>query len=480
MPDATPNDSPGVVRMSTAALSVGCALIALVALADLAVRAALRLEIRWDTFAYHVPFDALRGGLSIPYEMSDTVKGLYEGFPPLPHLMQGALWRLTGSLNATGVVNYLAFAAFLTYSHVVLRARFWIVGLIALTAPMVLIHTTVSYIDLFGNSLLAIGASSCLYVYLFPDRRSRVPMIGAHVGLVGAAWSKYQLVPVAALLFCLLLVVSLRWAHRAGSSRRYVAILFLVAATIAAVPYAKNLVEYGNPLWPIRLPGNVFPYQVDVLADLAQKPPPLKDYSTPQLFVNSLLEIDHPTHYDYRPRWIIDQGNSFIAFRMGGFWGTGVVIYVTAMVAALASFSVLGLIAFLPQSHELRYYLFIPLTWAAAIGMLYPHLAKRLPTVAPFFLALVLGLFLYMASENWTHYEVTRVDYLEAAREWGATEWWPRFERGERYCAVDMLPIGILLTGPTMSEYSIVDRSSAALCPAGSIVVTKDGVGARK
>ena len=75
MPDAKRNALPGAVRTSTAALALGCALLALVALADLAVRAALRSEIRWDTFAYHVPFDPLRGGLPVPYEMNDTVSG---------------------------------------------------------------------------------------------------------------------------------------------------------------------------------------------------------------------------------------------------------------------------------------------------------------------------------------------------------------------------------------------------------------------
>lgn len=176
------------VERAITVLSAGCALIALAALADLAVRAAVRLELRWDTFMYHIPFAALRGGLRIPYDMNETMGARYQGFPPLPHLLQGMLWRLTGSINATGVVNYLAFVAFLAYCHIALKARFWLVALIALSAPMVLIHTTVSYVDLFGNSLLAIGISSCLYLYLFPERSSR------SVLLWGAAewWDKLE------------------------------------------------------------------------------------------------------------------------------------------------------------------------------------------------------------------------------------------------------------------------------------------------
>src|ERR1700680_3823688 len=67
-------------------LTVVCAVVATLALVDLAVRSAMRLEIRWDTFSYHLPFAAIRGGLWIPYDMNDTIRPLFEGFPPLPDL----------------------------------------------------------------------------------------------------------------------------------------------------------------------------------------------------------------------------------------------------------------------------------------------------------------------------------------------------------------------------------------------------------
>lgn len=481
------------VAKATSALSLASALIVMVALADLAVRAAVRLETRWDTFMYHVPFAALRGGLSIPYDMNDTMKPLYEGFPPLPYLFEGFLWRLTGSVNATGVVCFLAFSAFLIYCHVALRARFWLVGLIALTAPLVVIHTTVSYIDLFGNALLAIGVSSCLYLYLFPERPSRAVMLGGLAGLAGAAWSKYQLVPVVALIFCFLAIVLLNRPRANGFSRMQATALLLVALTVAAAPYGKNLALYGNPFWPVRMPvlSEMFPYTRDVIAETAvsQRPPPLKDYGQFNLFINSLFEINHPTHYDYRPRWIIDQGNAYLAFRMGGFWSTAVVIYLVAMmtmlvlyrrrvgiVASVAAVGTLCFVGFLPQSHELRYYMFIPLTWAATIGMLFPQFRVRWPRAAPLFLLIALGLFLHMASENQPHYQISKTDYIDAARDWGASRWWPLLQRGQLYCAVDILPIGMLLTGPTMSEYAIVDRTKEALCPANSVIITSAGI----
>ena len=51
-----------------------------------------------------------------------------------------------------------------------------------------------------------------------------------------------------------------------------------------------------------------------------------------------------------------------------------------------------------------------------------------------------------------------------------------KLERGKTYCAVDMLPLGMMLTGPTMTEYTIIDRSRESLCPCGSIILTRNGV----
>ena len=166
--------------------------------------------------------------------------------------------------------------------------------------------------------------------------------------------------------------------------------------------------------------GALFPYLNDDATAGAdtQRPAALKGAPQIQVFVESLFETRNPTHYDNRPRWIIDQGNTDVAFRMGGFWGVGVVVYLlvsfgmlialrrrAGIIASIAGIGLLGFVAVLPQSNELRYYMFIPLTWAATIGMLYPQLRDRFPRVGLGLLVLVLALFGHMVSENWTHYQ---------------------------------------------------------------------------
>ena len=37
--------------------------------------------------------------------------------------------------------------------------------------------------------------------------------------------------------------------------------------------------------------------------------------------------------------------------------------------------------------------------------------------------------------------------------------------------------MSLLLIGPTLSEFEIIDRRAIELCPAGSLVLTHDGVG---
>ena len=482
----------GRVARLTFLLTCISAGVSIVALVVLAIRSAIRLDVHWDFFWYHLPFAAVYGGLPVPYDMNDEMRYRFDGFPPLPELVQGLLWRATGSVNATGVVNFIAFALFLVYCHKVLRAPFWLVALISLTAPMVLIHTTVSYVDLFGNAFLAIGISSCLYLYLFPDRPSTAPLVGGLAGLAAAAWSKYLLVPIVGVMFVLFVLVVLRSRTPGRFQPRQTALILLIFLALAAAPYAKNLAMYHNPFWPERVPvvGALFPYRTDGTSEGTQvwRPAALKGAPQALVFVESLFETRNPLSYPNRLRWTIHDGNTTDAFLMGGFWGAGVVIYLAVtftmliayrrragIIASVTGIGLLCLVAVLPQSNELRYFLFIPLTWAAAIAMTYAPVRTQFPRAGVGLLTLVLVLFAHMVSENRTYYQIEKIDYRDAAVAWGAANWWPRLDRSDTYCAVDMMPIGIMMTGPTMSEYTIVDRTKVSLCPPGSIVVTTTG-----
>jgi hypothetical protein len=488
-----------VVNQFTRALEIAGLIMATGAMVILGLRAAFRLELRWDTFMYHLPFAARRAGFHLPYEFQPFLQACYDGLPPLPEFLQGMLWRATGSIHATGVLNYLALGLFLLFAWRHLGARLWTLVLLSLTTPLILIHVASSYVDLFSNALLAISVTSFLAMALFDRWMERGLLMWALFGMAGAAWSKVSTVPIVAMLFVgYLAVYGRRIADRrvdlgadpeADPRAHRLLGWVLCAFLVAAAPYLKNLLVYHNPTWPGGIPAfnNYFPSLIDTGSmQKLQSPPPLADSSQAALFFHSLFEIGHPTSYPTRERWIIDQGNAWIAYRSGGFWVVGVItaalaaillgflsarrhgLIITAAIATLWC-----VVSVLPQSHELRYFQFLPLTAAAVVAIMIPRVRPNYPAVTLAILGLILGEFVWISKVNRAYYRVERVGYKQAAEAWGVDAIWNSLEPGKPYCAVGFEPAGFLLTGPTMREFHIIDRPDAALCPSGVAVVRR-------
>jgi hypothetical protein len=256
----------------------------------------------------------------------------------------------------------------------------------------------------------------------------------------------------------------------------------VIATLVAAAPYIKNLIVYHNPFWPVTAPvvWRFFPYTEDLRNLTAeQKPSGLKNVSEFKLFFHSLLEINHPTHYAWRERWTVDQGRAAVAYRMGGFWNVAV-ITANAAIALLALLwnrrkglmligamaALLCFVALLTQAHALRYYQFLPLTWAATIGMLLPRVRRGYPAITLMILLVLLTEFVYVSRINRSYYSVSRLDYRDVAWIWGVTQRWETLDRTKVYCAVGFEPSTMMLTGPTMSEFHIIERTDARDCPA--------------
>ncbi len=472
------------------------AAIATVALGLVGLRSALRLELRWDTFAYHLPFAASRAGMGVPFEMEPYLKACYQGFPPLPELLQGLLWRVTGSVNATGVVNYLALLLFFYFAWRHLAARLWVLVLLSLSAPMVLIHAASSYVDLLSNALLAIGVTGFLAMLLFDRWSERRLLAWSLAGTIAAAWCKIATMPMVLLLLIAWTAIYAVRAVRGPSvdttrddTTRMLLRWVLLAFFIALLPYLKNAVVYHNPAWPggIAAWSSHMPTMRDEsFTHDQQTPPPLLGASRTSLFFHSLFEIDHPTSYPARERWLIDQGNAYIAFRSGGFWvvsvWTGTLAAVVlaflssprrGLIVAAIIPSLWLLISVLPQSHELRYFQFLPLTLAALVAMLAPRVRGLYPLTTMVILCLVLGEFIFIAKVNRNYFRVERVGWEQAAEVWGVRQYWDTLERGKTYCAVGLHPQEILLTGPTLHEFRIVSRESPAECPVGTTLLQR-------
>jgi hypothetical protein len=365
-------------RVSRSVITV----LASIAIFFLVRRAFGRLDIAWDAITYHLPFAARRVGLCDEHclILSAYFENIYRSFPPLADIIQGFFWKVTGRPEATNLASLSALLLLIAYLR-----RFWLIhwglAVVAMLAiPMVQIHATSSYIDLMTNVAATIAVLSLLMIVLHPERVNWKLQIVAVLSMIFLGNSKTQMIPVAALLGALFLLLEniyvqpeqrgiwrIDRSHWIGLAAGVILALLILASPL------RNLILFGNPVYPvslsimgIHLPGTyTYPGPVSISDYYRDVPGPLR----------WLLSIMEFSAYDsrYTP-WNIDQASvpqSIPSFRMGGYF----VAYVLATVALLvfgagrlpAAFRrrilvsvglLTAVVACLPASHELRYYMF--------------------------------------------------------------------------------------------------------------------------
>src|SRR5438876_3443739 len=125
---------------------------ALAALALMVVASVTRPHFSWDSWAYHLPFSARLwdvGGAGSAFVLTKHLEDLYRGSPLGAEFLQGALWKLTGTINATALINSAALLAFVAVGARTLGVSLPLLTFGILAVPMVAIHAASSYIDLF-------------------------------------------------------------------------------------------------------------------------------------------------------------------------------------------------------------------------------------------------------------------------------------------------------------------------------------------
>jgi hypothetical protein len=378
--------------------------VAAMLLVALVLRAAFTFDPYYDSVAYHLPFAARLAGICPDecFRMSAYLESAYDGFPKLYHRLQGVVWRLTGQAQAVDLLNVGALVLFCVFMRRYFTVPVAWTFCALLAVPLVQIHATSAYVDLPVN--LAVAAAMLILVtFLRAPERVGWGDIALLLGCMAlAANSKPQMIgavaPVGG-LFAVFAFWSLATHRRVGpfpagraSSWLGLSGLLLVGGAITGATLVANAFAYGNPIYPIGLDilGFAFAGPIDAnhigsdsLAD------PWRVVPAPMRWVASVLEVGA---YSYRSvPWTVDQGHCpdllawrecagmlgygwekvYTSFRMGGYF----VPYVLALVAFLAwttstrqhrNHRLVGgtfvgttlLAAFLPRSHELRYYLF--------------------------------------------------------------------------------------------------------------------------
>jgi hypothetical protein len=363
----------------------------------LSARALLTIDPYYDTFAYHLPFAARMIGLcpSSCYRMNEFLETRFLAFPKLFELLHGAVWLLAGTPQVADVLNLAFLAAFAFYLRRAFAVPFaWtLVGLFAV--PLIQIHVTASYIDLPLNLAVGVAILAIMNMVRLGGEFGWGPLSLVVACLAFAANSKLTMIPVAAVLGLVMLgLLATRLARgraagpfRPGGGRGWLMLIglsFVAGATIAGTAL-RNLICFGNPIYPVELhafgvslPGlesALIPGDDSLAPAWLSVPSPLR-------WLASVLEVGG---YADRPLpWTYDQGLCLTgpvledclggtgpSFRMGGYFA-GYVLFLIAflgvqmgrlgmrerrlVLATIGSETILA--AVLPHSHELRYYLF--------------------------------------------------------------------------------------------------------------------------
>ena len=366
------------------ALALAHGAILLAVYARLAAVAWLRFPTDWDFLAYHFPGALSSFGLT-SYTPEPRLVAVIAGFPPLPRVVAGALVWLSGRFSAASALNLVGLAAFLLglawlYGRGI-SLRWLLTALLAV--PLFVFHVESGYVDLFTAAFLTLA----LAAFSELERESLRPRAGGAllVAALGAAQlSKFQAWPVSALVgaAALLRFAALARAGRLGPRAAAVLALALVLA-LGAWPL-RNLVAFHNPVYPVQFPiaPQLFPNAVmEADSGSTNLPQWLAGHSRPVRFAASALEWSR-FYSGERFSWSLDQSAradparsphhrlggwfpfTLAALALGAFraWRLGRL----PRAARWAFAGSVLLVACLPQSHELRYWLFVPLSLAVA------------------------------------------------------------------------------------------------------------------
>jgi len=373
----------------------GLDLAAIVLVVAVVARSWTRPLFAYDSWAYHLPFAARLhgiGGGADGFVLDPLSAQYFAGFPLLVEWLQGLLWKLCGTPRAVALVDSLAFVTYLVYARRALALRFAPLAFATLAVPMVAIHATSGYIDLVVGCAVAAQAIAGARL-LAAVRNAEAPGKGDGAAfLVAAAIAGNAKYMGLALALTIAVYVAIVGWRRGGSRRGRLVALAVTAALLASGWAVRNGVRYGNPVYPvtlrlplvgIELPGESAPYrkEPDYLSALGPLGHPLG-------FLLSVTEIDWLVR-GVEPDYSIDgaSGNRARRFgpaKTGGYCGAYVVALVATLLASRRRRSVtstgravldrelvrlLGLatvvIALLPQSHDLRFWLGWPLLLVA-------------------------------------------------------------------------------------------------------------------
>jgi hypothetical protein len=480
--------------------------LAVLYMISIACTAWMRLDLTWDSVAYHLPFAAIRAGIVTyrDFVVPGHHMALLDGFPPVLDFIKGMLWRLTGRPEATQLFNLILVGG----GSLVLARAFRLPAAIAILAvlaiPVGQIEFASNYTDLPVNFLLAFALFSAVHAWISPELHR-----GLHGALAAGALCMATTFKVTAIPFSLIIwavyvfTASFSWKGtadtylgrtRKASLSRY--LLLIVLGALVSLGYGLvNLIKMGNPLFPvpidfgfISLPGTVPTSNWAAASYVMEYPRPIR-------WLLSVLEWHA---FDSRPLpYTISQGDvpeTAKSYRMGGLFAQQLLFTIVLLlllgrrINGGLIFRVLVLhagagivVSMVPGSHEMRYFFFWHLCLLWSTYALLDKLDDK--AFAALFLTSLAASTIYVTSITGARYVYPFKDLRSAAEmaESGIREVvLEHIRSGERaFCVVDKDPFGFLYSKPFNEEVTVGIQYQVSADPASAVckvLSTSEGI----
>lgn len=386
----------------------------------LTLRAFLVFQPDWDFLCYHLPAALGYYGLT-SYTPSPYYQKVILGFPPLAERVEGLLVLLSGRVSAANSANAVAFFVLIAGLRALFRSSFplrWFLTS-ALMIPLVWIHYTSGYVDLWNGCSITLAFFALLKIEGDAKQWSWPNLLLLALATAMAVFAKFQAWPICGLItgyaFCRVVYFVSTNQLPAGKCALFITLL---GAIMFYWPL-RNFIRFRNPTYPVVVPvlsglfQNGYPLHDGILRE--NMPRYLWGRSPALRFVHSALELNRWKTSEPMT-WTIDQASSVRQsdsphWRMGGWFlvsvvvlvslfGFGMVVHAFNRRIALLFLSSILVVAFLPLSHDLRYWLYIPLSLGVFACLTFPKLQarhRRLPYIARFAI-LICALYVGMRS----------------------------------------------------------------------------------
>ncbi|YAI81931.1 MAG: hypothetical protein ACQJCO_09150 [cyanobacterium endosymbiont of Rhopalodia sterrenbergii] len=441
-----------------------------------------------DAFMYHIPFAARIWNIIPPeqYTFEYNTEHRFLGFPLLANFLQGFFWFIFQKPEATNLLCYVSLVVFISYLTFYLRVPFYLGTIALLAVPMVHMHAARSYIDLPGNVFISILILTTYLLYIEKIDLNIKTLLIIFLAATAAANTKFQLIPVTFIILCFTLtnILIQFWKNTPQGKSKIIGltkpllISFVASLIIFATPI-KNLILYQNPFYPVKveIAGMVLNHNEavpDFMHENIKKLPPTFRWA------KSVLEIDA---FDARRPWQWTLAMDFISwneerFGMGGYFGGYVVFNILLFIflcwkhnstdskVAIALMVIMTLLtSIMPQSYELRYYMywmivFISLNCYFICRLVEDYFFKN-PWIKPETLALIAAGFMIVFITKTRYFftipefssfhdQVQRTDIIDQ-------NFLKSLEHGENICLVAKVPHSFLYNSyfHSHSDYSI-------------------------